>query len=1018
MDPLISQLADLCSRARTEAKWIIVPSYMVGNTLGEQLARSSNGWANLRFTTPDQLARSATGPSLIARNLTLLSDGAGPLVLMRVLLGLPATIPSYFRGMAHHFPMAEALWHTISELRMTGLTGDALATASWCKSPNKQAELTALLQAYEAHLIDHGLADRARLYQEALGQNLGSVILPHELVLEWPLTFWAPLQRRFLDALGGIRVQPDACEIPGLSPPRRLDSLSAKTACLAGVTSSRDSGRLAFLLKPETAPPPNHDGSVAFFCAGSREAEVEEIFRRILAKKMPLDDVEIACASAESISLIWEKANRHSWPVTIAPGLPITLSRPGRAMLAACTWIEDNFPAAQLRRMLQSGDIVVDEASGPTPGQAARLLAKSRCTWGRATYEGSLSGLLQSYRARVSDDPDRQAVYEHRIQHAERVQAWIRRLLERIPHTGGHADAPIGPWLDLFQLFLDEYVQKTTELDHQAVAALREVLRDLDVLNTVPPDCDVLTMVRERITNLRILATGPQPGHLFVTRLQEVGESGRRYNFLAGVEEGSVLPALREDAVLLDQERTALDSFLPTSQDRVSESLYQLVTRLAALSGDVTVSYASYDTRENRETFPSWIVLQAWRVLHPGQTWTYNELKASLGAPTSLVPRPPDVSPSEACWWLAVLHGQGPTARDAVLRAFPTLMSGTTAAQARASEQYTAYDGWVPAAHTLNPARTGVPVSATTLETLATCPFRYFLDRGLNIEAPEDQEPTPDVWLDPATRGELLHRLYAETLRERRRRRGWTDIDSMAWTQQRAQEELDRLRATVPPPSEDVYERERAALFKDLGVFLQRERSNDNREAVGLEVGFGMETEGEPLSSADPVDIPLGAKGTIKLRGRIDRIDRLPDGTYEVMDYKTGRVRLNGGVNATFAGGRQLQHALYALAAAELLRRQKVAARISRSAYYFPTQRGLGVRIERAVDPTATHAVLSDLVDLIGSGVFPQTTSKDDCKYCEYTQTCGSEPSAASLRKVNNPGLIVLNPYRKLTGHA
>jgi hypothetical protein len=147
MDPLISQLADLCSRARTEAKWIIVPSYMVGIMMGEQLARSGNGWANLRWTTPDELARRVTGPSLVSRNVTLISDGAGPLVLMRVLLGLPVTIPAYFRGMAHHFPMAEALWHTISELRMTGLTGDALAMASWCGSPNKQAELTSLVQA-------------------------------------------------------------------------------------------------------------------------------------------------------------------------------------------------------------------------------------------------------------------------------------------------------------------------------------------------------------------------------------------------------------------------------------------------------------------------------------------------------------------------------------------------------------------------------------------------------------------------------------------------------------------------------------------------------------------------------------------------------------------------------------------------------------------------------------------------------------------------------------------------------
>lgn len=1018
MNPLLTQLADVCVRRPSQTKWVILPSLRLGHTIAERLTRLGIAWANIRWTTPDDLAGAVAGPILLSRHVTLLSEGSGALVLMRVMLRLPATIPAYFRHMAHHAPMAEALWQTISELRMAGGCAEALDTAAWCTSTDKQRELVALIRAYEAYMADHRVADRARLYHEALSQGLSSVIQSHELVLEWPHTLWAPLQRRLLDALVGIRIPPAERELPGLAPPRRLGALAAKTARLVGSVPSRDSERLAFLLKPESAPPPQEDGSVAFFCTGSREAEVEEIFRRILANKVPLDEVEIACASAELVSLIWEKAHRHGWPVTVASGLPVTFSRPGRALLALCGWIEDNFPAGQLRRMLQSGDIVVNEADGPTPGQAARVLATSACTWGRATYEAALSALVQSYRARACDDPDIQPPYQRRIRHVEHVRAWIRTLLEQIPQTDEQHEAPLAPWLDMFQFFLDEYVQKTTEMDHQAVAALREVLRDLRVLDTVPPDCDVLTTVRERIATLRILAKGPQPGHLFVTRLQDIGETGRRCTFLAGAEEGSVLPALREDAVLLDAERTALDPLLRTSQDQVSESLYQLVTRLAGLSGDITVSYASYDTRESRETFPSWIVLQAWRLLHPGQTWTYNGLKASFGAPASLVPRPPNLSPSDACWWLAVLSGQGSAARDAVLRAFPLLTAGARAAQARASEQYTEYDGWVPAAHILNPARSGMSASATSLETLASCPFRYFLSQGLNIEGPEDRESTPDAWLDAATRGQILHQLYAEALRERRRRGGWTETDSIAWLERRTQEELGRLRATARPPSEDVYGRESAALLKDIAVFIQLERQNIHHETVGLEVGFGMATDGEPLSSADPVDIPLGIKGTIKLRGRIDRIDRLPDGTYEVMDYKTGRVRLKGDLNGTFAGGRQLQHALYALAAAELLRRQGVAGHISRSTYYFPTQRGEGRRLERTVDSTATHAVMSDLADLIGSGVFPQTTSKEDCKYCEYTRTCGSEPSAASLRKVNNTGLIVLNPYRKLAGHA
>jgi ATP-dependent helicase/DNAse subunit B len=85
-------------------------------------------------------------------------------------------------------------------------------------------------------------------------------------------------------------------------------------------------------------------------------------------------------------------------------------------------------------------------------------------------------------------------------------------------------------------------------------------------------------------------------------------------------------------------------------------------------------------------------------------------------------------------------------------------------------------------------------------------------------------------------------------------------------------------------------------------------------------VAFGGTTEGEALGQREPVTIDLGDGLRFKLRGRIDRLDKLADGTYEAVDYKTGGAFLPGGLDATFAGGRQLQHALYALAAVQLLR--------------------------------------------------------------------------------------------------
>jgi ATP-dependent helicase/nuclease subunit B len=183
-------------------------------------------------------------------------------------------------------------------------------------------------------------------------------------------------------------------------------------------------------------------------------------------------------------------------------------------------------------------------------------------------------------------------------------------------------------------------------------------------------------------------------------------------------------------------------------------------------------------------------------------------------------------------------------------------------------------------------------------------------------------------------------------------------------------------------------------------------------------VPFGGATEGESLGRREPVVIDLGAGLRFKLRGRVDRIDRLADGTYEVVDYKTGGPFLPGGLDATFAGGRQLQHALYALAVAELLRERDGAARVVGS-YYFPTTRG---RRERKVRPLATQAhaagVLRDLFDVLAAGAFVHSPNlEDDCRFCEYKRTCGPRAAARAAVKIDKGDNESLDAYRRLGAH-
>lgn len=190
-------------------------------------------------------------------------------------------------------------------------------------------------------------------------------------------------------------------------------------------------------MSPASAPAQTSPASkITLFHAGGHEAEIEEVFRRILASGAPLDQVEIACASDAHVALIWEKALRHNWPVTLGSGIPAPFTRPGRALIGLCDWIETDFSAGHLRRLLQSGDLAFEEIEGFTAGQAASLLGRSEAGWGRATYRLALGHLQKNYESRSADpdasDEDR-AEAKEKAERTAKILSWITGLLACAP---------------------------------------------------------------------------------------------------------------------------------------------------------------------------------------------------------------------------------------------------------------------------------------------------------------------------------------------------------------------------------------------------------------------------------------------------------------------------------------------------------------------------------------------------------------------------------------------------------
>jgi hypothetical protein len=321
-------------------------------------------------------------------------------------------------------------------------------------------------------------------------------------------------------------------------------------------------------------------------------------------------------------------------------------------------------------------------------------------------------------------------------------------------------------------------------------------------------------------------------------------------------------------------------------------------------------------------------------------------------------------------------------------------------------------------------------VSASTLESAAKCPFRFFLQHGLGVWPLEETEPDAEAWLTPLMKGSELHALFARILRDVRDQSRAPDLKKdgrrlHAWGEAR----LEALRAEMPPPSDEVFAREARAFLDDLDAFLAAEcDGRHGRHPVGFEVTFGMpldEGDTEPLASVEPLVIGLGGTRRLVVRGRIDRINRDGPGRYEVVDYKTGGYYADDWTG-TFAGGTRLQHALYGRAAEGLLAAAgKKKAEVVRGIYVFPAVKGHRRRkVIDAADTTTLPAVLRDLVDVIGTGAFAIADGKGKCRFCEFAAACHADDPAGpdddvtrAARKIENAANTVLDPYRRLRRH-
>jgi len=963
----ISDITAFCREHVTEEKIIVAPTGAIGRQLRERLARSGAAWFNLRVVTLHRLAET----------LLLRENQSAPEVMtaMQAECLLEYVCPDddtfWYASLRASRGFHRAVLQSFEDCTLAGLDPAVLPDDVFTQ-PKKGEAFRLLAKRFAAACGERKLVTQAMFLSQA------SRCRPHDGGPPWLLiddTFLASLrdaERELLTAAGSI-------------VPFRL------------------------YMHPAEA--------VRFRVAENEDREMRAVFRDALQSGRKWDEIEIVLSREDLLPLAFELTRLHDIPATFDPGVPLHYSKAARTVVAWLEWIAGGFDTAHLIRMMYDGvpapyEFVVDGVKGGRL-QMAHLLREAAIGWGRNRILPQLDRAIERLRERSGSDTAKDVLQ------ARANTAWIRRLLDITPleHNGllSLRDTAAAARTLIIDMCRDKYpgekeaMQRLADLlaDYAAGPELQRPPRTIAQRLTADIRAAYFPMVLQQPGTPPVPTTRPLPGHLHVSVLERGGWSGRSATFLLGTDARTLPGIVRQNPVLLDSERQRINARFEVTLLRASESPERSAAAFHALrrrcGGTLTASWPASHMHDDSPRFPSRLLLETLREQRGSDTLSYGDLYEEAGEPAGALPGTQPLSLSE----YLLGHCDGGSAEDITRLlhdTWPLLREGARAENARRSAAFSAWDGRV--ADAVPPVEPHY--SASSLQTLAKCPYTWFLEYRLGLREPEPWQRDDRRWLDPAQHGTLLHRVLFHFMRTMQTDGAQPDAQRhAALIAAIAEQEMKKIEHEVPVPSPAAHLAEKRRLLAECAIFLKTETAEGGRPLL-LEIPFGLRED------EDAVPLDTGAR-TVTLRGRIDRIDDCGDGAVAVWDYKSGAVTSNP--KKPLDRGRDIQHAVYAHAAREILQRRGMPPRAVTAGYYALSEREQGRRLQMPDCSAELPQVIALLDELRATQVFPHSSDVRSCDACRFQPVCGAagEIVGDTKRKLedeeNNP---MLEPYRRL----
>lgn len=328
--------------------------------------------------------------------------------------------------------------------------------------------------------------------------------------------------------------------------------------------------------------------------------------------------------------------------------------------------------------------------------------------------------------------------------------------------------------------------------------------------------------------------------------------------------------------------------------------------------------------------------------------------------------------------------------------------------------------------------------SATQLNRASHCRFAFFAENILRLSSWEE----PEAMIDPLLRGNLFHSVlekimsaYSDPAARKLTNR---EIDhNINQVEKIILEEFTQLRAFANHFIEPIFiDLGLSQISRDIKNVLShekywRERANEYFYPKYLEYGFGFykDSSNRKKSIAEVLELNY-LETTVRIRGKIDRIDHSENGYYTVYDYKSGGLPDKRAIERAT----DLQLYIYLLVLTELLQIEQ--GKIAGAAYYgigrlnvnnvatssrnrglwkmkFKDELGLNINKNSGYEEEkwkelvdAAKERIRELVLQLRSGDFAVVPTESCPSYCNLKQICRVNKERTRWKKYEGRGAI------------